>query len=108
MSKIKEVVTNPIFENNPNPGDDGWWIDEVQIAETLDTPALLSRDDDPPPGTPTCAAIGCTSITAQLDSDPPSPLPTPGVSTTLTAGTTTNSAQQPSRVSPRIPYRAHS
>jgi hypothetical protein len=26
---------------NPNPGDDGWWIDDVTIDETLSNPAII-------------------------------------------------------------------
>jgi hypothetical protein len=31
---------------NPGPHDDGWWIDDVRIDETLSSPAVLYADED--------------------------------------------------------------
>jgi hypothetical protein len=84
------------FHTNPSPEDDGWWIDDVTIDETLSNPALLLVDDDvlhhctgdPAVGCHTdqdCLDAGttgpctgeapqcpetCTSITAQVTTDP--------------------------------------
>ena len=33
------------FANNPSPYDDGWWIDNVRIDDTLSNPANLVIDD---------------------------------------------------------------
>ena len=30
---------------NPNPGDDGWWIDDVTVSDALAAPATLAIDD---------------------------------------------------------------
>jgi hypothetical protein len=35
------------FVNNPDPGDDGWFIDEVTVTDTLATPATRSEDVKP-------------------------------------------------------------
>jgi len=32
------------FPFNPHPGDDGWWIDDLTITDTLTTPATLAVD----------------------------------------------------------------
>jgi Tol biopolymer transport system component len=32
------------FSYNPHPGDDGWWIDDVRVTDTLGTPPTLSVD----------------------------------------------------------------
>jgi hypothetical protein len=84
------------FAINPSPKDDGWWIDDVTIDETLNDPALLIVDDnvvhhctgDPTVGCLTdqdCIDAGttgpctgeapqcpetCTTVTAQVATDP--------------------------------------
>jgi hypothetical protein len=84
------------FALNPSPEDDGWWIDDVSIDETLAIPAQLAVDDnvlhhcagDPTVGCLTdqdCIDAGttgpcegdapqcpetCTSIAAQVVTDP--------------------------------------
>jgi hypothetical protein len=84
------------FSANPTPEDDGWWIDDVTIDETLSAPALLVVDEkvvqhcagDPTVGCLTdqdCVDTGttgpctgeapqcpetCTSITVQVVTDP--------------------------------------
>jgi hypothetical protein len=84
------------FQLNPSPEDDGWWIDDVTIDETLSDPALLLVDTnvvqhctgDPTVGcladqdcidagttgpctgeAPQCPET-CTSITTQVETDP--------------------------------------
>jgi hypothetical protein len=32
------------FDTNPSPEDDGWWVDDVMVDETLSNPALLLVD----------------------------------------------------------------
>jgi hypothetical protein len=46
-----------VFDLGDDPGDDGWWIDDVSVTDTLLTPADVSTDDknnsslpDPPGG----------------------------------------------------------
>jgi len=34
-----------LFVHNPHPGDDGWWIDDVTITDTLATAATLAVDN---------------------------------------------------------------
>jgi hypothetical protein len=84
------------FASNPSPEDDGWWIDDIEIDETLSNPALLLVDDDVVQhctGDPTvgcltdqdCVDAGttgpctgeapqcpetCTTVTAQVETDP--------------------------------------
>jgi hypothetical protein len=36
-----------IFDHNPDPGDDGWFIDDVQITRTLTSPAVVAADLKP-------------------------------------------------------------
>ncbi|MCP3982299.1 MAG: right-handed parallel beta-helix repeat-containing protein [bacterium] len=33
-----------IFQYNPDPGDDGWWIDDVTLSDTLSAPATVGVD----------------------------------------------------------------
>lgn len=33
-----------IFQHNPDPGDDGWWIDDVSVSHTLDVPSAVTVD----------------------------------------------------------------
>ncbi len=76
-----EAQFNPL---NPNPADDGWWIDDLLIDDTLAAPALFSIDTNPnlvvsQGGTfPECG-IACGSVTALSETDPsPATLPAPG------------------------------
>jgi hypothetical protein len=95
--KITRDTWDDQFANiNPGPWDDGWWIDDVTIDETLSNPALLLVDTDVlhhcagDPGVgcltdqdcvdagttgpcsgeaPQCPAT-CTSVTAQVATTP--------------------------------------
>jgi hypothetical protein len=84
------------FDTNPSPEDDGWWVDDVTVDETLSNPALLLVDEnvvqhctgDPSVGCLTdqdCVDAGttgpctgeapqcpetCTSVTAQVVTTP--------------------------------------
>ena len=66
-----------IFAWNPTPVDDGWWIDDVTVTDTLTVPATISVDVKPNTGLPGCGA-SCTTVTAGLAADPPGALPVPG------------------------------
>ena len=63
-------------------GDDGWYIDDINIAEAIDTPLTLSTDTATIASPLPCGA--CGTITAVLDATPAS-LPAPGQIVTLTA-----------------------
>ncbi len=71
-----------IFQFNPDPDDDGWWIDDVTVSNTLSLPATVVNDTDTPPA-PGCGAT-CNTVTASLVADPTS-LPAPGQVVTLSA-----------------------
>ncbi|HEX6852516.1 MAG TPA: hypothetical protein VF139_14050 [Candidatus Polarisedimenticolaceae bacterium] len=74
---VSTIVTTPTFFNNePNHvEDDGWYIDDVQITNSLVTgnppvpaPATLTVDNNANSGLPGCAA--CTAITPSLVATP--------------------------------------
>jgi len=71
-----------IFVFNPDPGDDGWWIDDVTVTNTLSLPATVVNDTKTPPAAG-CGAT-CNTVTASLTADPAS-LPAPGQVVTLSA-----------------------
>jgi hypothetical protein len=71
-----------IFVFNPDPDDDGWWIDDVRVTNTLSTPATVVNDTDVFAGTP--CGVNCNTVTASLTSDPTS-LPAPGQVVSLSA-----------------------
>jgi hypothetical protein len=47
------------FDANPTPEDDGWWIDDVTVDETLTDPALLLVDDNVLQHCAGDATVGC-------------------------------------------------
>ena len=63
------------FQNNPDPGDDGWWLDNIEIDNTLITNATITKDAFAPPASTLCA-VPCTGggtppqVTADLTADP--------------------------------------
>ncbi|MCP3978373.1 MAG: S8 family serine peptidase [bacterium] len=65
-----------LFGYNPDPGDDGWWIDDVTVSDTLTTPATMSVDSTDNSALPACGAA-CDGMSAALAADPPGPA-TPG------------------------------
>jgi hypothetical protein len=73
---------------NPGPGDDGILIDDVQVTNTLTSPATISVDNKANAGLPACGAT-CTSITAALAGDPPGALTAPGQVVELSSLTST-------------------
>ena len=71
-----------IFSFNPDPDDDGWWIDDVMVTNALTTPAVVSNDDKQL-ALPGCGAT-CNTVTAVLESIPPE-VPAPGQVFTVAA-----------------------
>jgi hypothetical protein len=66
-----------LFTFNPSPGDDGWWIDDVTITNTLTSPASVTSDNKPN-NLPGCGNA-CNTITPVIDLDPAGgSLPAPG------------------------------
>jgi len=66
-----------VFNHNPDPGDDGWWIDDVAITDVLTSPATVSVDDIDNSSLPDCGA-GCSSVSAVLGATPAEALVAPG------------------------------
>ncbi|MCP3980277.1 MAG: S8 family serine peptidase [bacterium] len=77
-----------LFGYNPDPGDDGWWIDEIEISDTLSTAASISVDNAPNAGLDPCGSI-CDSVTADLQLDPAGGLGAPGQPVELDASGST-------------------
>jgi hypothetical protein len=66
-----------LFQFNPSPGDDGWWIDDIQISNTLETPAQVVADVKDNSQLPACGNT-CNLVDAVLTADPFTALPAPG------------------------------
>jgi hypothetical protein len=97
--KVGGIPTNEaLFAINPSPEDDGWWIDDVRIDQTLDAPVTLVVDLDPPPGSPVCAGLDCTAVGLVADLAVVEPAgfagssPVPGRALTLSAEASTAAA----------------
>lgn len=73
-----------VYLINPSPGDDGWWIDDVLVTNTLTEPATMGSDDKDNTLLPGCGAI-CNEVTATVAIDPPGGLPAPGQVVELSA-----------------------
>ncbi len=71
-----------LFVFNPNPTDDGWWIDDVTVTNALTSPSVVSNDNKQL----SLAACGatCNTVTAALVSIPPE-IPAPGQVFTVSA-----------------------
>jgi hypothetical protein len=76
-----------LFTFNPSPGDDGWWIDDVTISNTLTSPATVTSDDKPN-NLPGCGSA-CNTVDAIVTTDPLGSLPAPGQVIELDALTST-------------------
>lgn len=78
-------VPDPINLGFPNktPRDDGWYMDDMVISNTLTSAATVAVDGATPPGGTVCGT-NCTAVTAALSSTPSS-LGAPGGAVTLTA-----------------------
>jgi hypothetical protein len=81
-----EQVLGPGF--NPNNGDDGWYIDDVTISNTLSTPAVLAVDTLANAGLPACGT-NCSTLTPALVADPTT-TGAPGQVVELNASTSTS------------------
>ena len=64
--------------------DDGWWVDDVQIRDTLANYASINVDVKPNTGFPGCGTV-CSTVTAALTADPPGGLTAPGQVVELSA-----------------------
>ena len=76
-----------VHANNPNPGDDGWWIDNVTISNTLTNAAVVTNDDDAP--VLTGCGLACNTVTASVAADPSGGLASPGQTIELDASGST-------------------
>ena len=54
---------------NPTEGDDGWYIDDVRVTNTLTSAATVTVDTADRSGLPACGPV-CTSVTASLVATP--------------------------------------
>ncbi len=91
MEATVETWEAQFFPFNPDPADDGWWIDDLQIDDTLAEPAMLIIDTNPNQvvsqgGTfPECGNT-CNSVTVLVETDPSTAtLSTPGRSLEIDA-----------------------
>jgi hypothetical protein len=66
------------------PGDDGWYIDNVIIDQTLGTPATVAADGNPITGRDPCGNT-CNTLSAAISADPAA-TGAPGVTVELDAG----------------------
>jgi len=57
------------FMNNPSPGDDGWFIDDVTVTDALTVPGEIVPDMKDNSGLPTCG-VTCNQVTAALELSP--------------------------------------
>lgn len=77
--KASNVVTHEaLFGWNPTPEDDGWFIDDVEVTDTLGVPAVVGVDDADNSGLPSECGIGCQSASAVLEATPAAPA-APGI-----------------------------
>ena len=72
------------FTHNPDPGDDGVWIDALSVSDTLTSPATVSNDNKDNSALPGCGAT-CNTVTANLEATPAGTLAAPGQVVSLTA-----------------------
>jgi hypothetical protein len=67
-----------LFTFNPSPGDDGWWIDDIEITSTLDSPATITSDNKDNSGLPANCGSNCSTITPVVKRSPSTNLLAPG------------------------------
>jgi hypothetical protein len=71
-----------LFHWNPNPIDDGWYVDDVRVTQTVGASApTISHDTLDHSGLPGCG-VACNSVSATLAATPAS-LAVPGASIVL-------------------------
>jgi hypothetical protein len=74
---------------NPNPSDDGWYVDDVRVTQTLGTATpTASVDATNNAALPGCPAPACSALTPALALSPPS-ASSPGRPVHLLAAATT-------------------
>jgi hypothetical protein len=71
-----------LFQVDNVVGDDGWFIDDIQVLEALEAPVIFEVDTASFAG---LACPACTVATAALSASPPPPLAGPGQLLTLDA-----------------------
>jgi hypothetical protein len=65
------------FQHNPDPGDDGWWIDDVSVTHTLQSCAVIEVDEKDNSGLDPCGDT-CTTPEVVVTFDPSANPPAPG------------------------------
>ena len=89
---IKAGGTETVYDIFPDLinefADDGWWVDDVNLTDTLATPATISVDNKDNSGLPACGS-NCTTVSATMTADPPGTLPAPGQVVELDAAAST-------------------
>ncbi len=78
-----QTVESAFSPYNPDPGDDGWWIDDVQVRDALTSPATIDADTKDNTGLPGCGST-CTAVDAALQASP-AVLGAPGAPVELSA-----------------------
>jgi len=88
--KVSDLATlQDLFMWNPVPYDDGWYIDDVRVTQTLGNSAsTVTTDAANNAGLDTCPAAACTALTAGISVNPTS-TNTPGQPLTISAASTT-------------------
>jgi len=65
VSDAITVTMEDVLNWNPTEADDGWYIDDVQVTNTLTSAATVSVDTADRTGLPACGPV-CTSLTPSL------------------------------------------
>jgi Tol biopolymer transport system component len=64
-----------LFEWNPTPADDGWWVDDVHVSATLTTPATATADTNDNSGLPGLDDSDADGVFDPCDNCPATPNP---------------------------------
>ena len=85
--KVSETTTREeAHEWNPVPYDDGWYVDDIRVSQTLGTTAsVVTTDSADNSALPGCGAV-CSTLTPAI-TVAPALLPAPGQPTVLSAQT---------------------
>jgi hypothetical protein len=82
--KVSDIETPAeVFMATPIPYDDGWYVDDVRVTQTVPNPATATLDAADRSSLPGCAS-GCAGLTAALTVNPSSS-GAPGAPVTLSA-----------------------
>jgi hypothetical protein len=84
--KVSDLATyQSLFMWNPVPDDDGWYVDDVRVTETLGTAlATVGLDGTDNSNLPSCPSAPCSAIAPSFSLEPPSGA-LPGRPVTLSA-----------------------